>query len=150
MYRAFYYAVLLFLALAVTSACSPTCEECDDDYALHFKFINKEGQEVLNDGGSLTLTDQLSNEFTIERKETETDTAFVVSLFQSNPDLPEPDTVIFFYNNALIDSATVKFGFQRDNDCCVNPRVVESINLHNLESSKLIKREFNIYRITVE
>lgn len=112
-------------------------------------FVDDSGEEILNDG-KLKLTDKRSNEFAIERAESESDTSFVVNLVQSSADIPEPDTIIFFYENAIIDSATVKFGFQRDNDCCVNPRVVESITLHNLNAAKLIRREYNIYRITVE
>lgn len=149
MSRAYFYAVLLFLALAVTSACSPSCEECENNFSLHFMFVDESGEEILNDG-KIKLTDKLRNEFAIERAESESDTSFVVNLVQSSADIPEPDTIIFFYENAIIDSATVKFGFQRDNDCCVNPRVVESITLHNLNSAKLIRREYNIYRITVE
>mgnify|MGYP001126527155 CR=1 FL=1 len=150
MFRALHTTVLLFLALVVMIGCSPSCEECSDDYDLHFKFVNEEGDEILTDGSKLRLTDKLNNEFSIDREGTETDTAFVVSLIQPNPDIPEPDTIIFFYENAIIDSASVKFGFQRDSDCCFNPRIVENITLFNLESARLIKREFDIYRITVE
>ncbi len=142
--------MLLFLALVVTSSCSPSCEECNDDYALRFKFVNKDGKKVLDEVGKLKLTDLLNNEFPIELKETESDTSFFVNLVQSSPDIPEPDTVIFFYENAVIDSVSVKFGYQRDSDCCVNPRVIESIKPHNLQSVKLIKRAYNIYRITVD
>ncbi|MTI22824.1 hypothetical protein E1176_17460 [Fulvivirga sp. RKSG066] len=117
---------------------------------MRFKFKNQQGDEVLKDPAPLKITDLQSNVFSPEREETETDSVFLLSLNSENQTLNLPDTLVFLYDNAVIDTAAINYGFKRDSECCRNPRVIEGIETLNLPFVKLIKREFNVYSITVE
>lgn len=138
--------LVLFLAL-LSYSCTKQCDDCSDDFSLRFKFRNEAGDEILKELDQVMLTDLNNNTIPIRRYETETDSVFLVSLQTSTN---QSDTVVFFYNDNVIDSAKVNFGFQRDNDCCTNPRIVESMQVLNLEFSRLIRRDGDVYSIIVK
>jgi len=140
---------LLLLLAAFIFSCSTACEECSDDYSLRFQIRDAQGDEVITDPANISIRDLKENELAVSREGEDSDTTMLVDM---NPLVSEdiPDTVLVFVNNSLLDSAFVDFGFQRDNECCQNPRIVESFNSLNLETVKLIRTNFNIYSITVE
>jgi len=149
MLKAYTVLVLLFLAFTFVS-CSKSCEECSDDFSLRFRIQNTEGEELIDEVNGLSLVTLDGNSLEIEREETETDSVFYTSMDMEIRSSEVSDTVIFFYNDAIIDSASVTYGFKRDSECCTNPRQVENMATLNLQSIKLIKREFNVYTIVVE
>ncbi|MDX1629501.1 MAG: hypothetical protein R3345_12420 [Fulvivirga sp.] len=92
----------------------------------------------------------LQNEpLTVDEVFNETDTLYRLDL-NALEETNLPDTVIFEYSNTIVDSARIEYGFQRDSDCCINPREIESIEMLNLAFSKLIRQEFDVYSIRVE
>jgi len=141
--------ILLLLLATFIFSCSTACEECSDDFTLRFQIRNEEGVEVITDPGSISVRDLQENEFDVSRDGTESDTSMLVQMSSLVPE-DIPDTVLIFVNNGFLDSAFVDFGFQRDNECCQNPRIVESFNTLNLKTDKIVRRNFNIYSITAE
>lgn len=144
MSKAFLLFVLLFLAFLFNN-CSSGCDDCSDDFSVRFTIVDSLNTEVVTDPAQVSITSLESEIYDIEREENEQDTVFLTSFAA----IPQPDTVIFFINNIVLDTAAVEYGFLTDSDCCTNPRIVERLNFLNLPTARVIRAQYFYTRIII-
>ena len=139
---------LLCLAL-VSGACS-RCDECSDEFSLRIQFSDSDNNPIFTDINELLVTDFTGTSFDTNRTIDREDTIFQISLVYEDPLLDPPDSIIVFYNDALIDSAAIALGFTNDDECCDNVFTIDNARFLNRPVSRLIRSEGVLYRIIIE
>jgi len=150
MLKALSFSLYLSLALVLYSSCSDKCDECPDDYKLRFNFRNADKEQIFKDINLVSVTDLSNNPLTVSAEINDGDSLFLLSLDEVTKE-ELPDTIVFSYNNQVIDQGAINYGYQQDNDeCCNNPRIIDGVSMVDLQAVRLIKREFDVYSIIVE
>lgn len=126
------------------------CNECSNDLSSRFRFVDTLRNEIFKDPDLVSIIDFQANDYPIIREANETDTFYVADFRPLTPELESPDTVLVFYNNALVDSVEIGYTFSSDSRCCTNTLTVGSLNLFNRNAARRIRPAFPIYDIIIE
>ncbi|WP_350111137.1 hypothetical protein [Fulvivirga sp.] len=106
--------------------------------------------EILDDPALLSIIDFNNNSYTIERDIVEEDTFYIADLSAISIELERPDTVLFTYDNLLIDSVAIDYVFSSDSRCCQNTLKVNRLNFFNRDEARRIKPNFSIFDIIID
>lgn len=126
------------------------CSECSNDYEARFRFVDSSRTEILKDVNSLSIVDFNGYNYLVKREASETDTFFVASFVAPTSDTESPDTVLFLYDNALIDSVGIDYTYSSDSRCCNNTFLVGRLNFLNRNAARRIKTEYSIYDVILD
>ncbi|MEQ8926223.1 MAG: hypothetical protein RLO81_10450 [Fulvivirga sp.] len=147
--RLFFKLVVLFGCVSVFSGCE-SCDECSNDLSARFRFVDSNRMEILDDPALLSIIDFNNNSYTIERDIVEEDTFYIADLSAISIELERPDTVLFTYDNLLIDSVAIDYVFSSDSRCCQNTLKVNRLNFFNRDEARRIKPNFSIFDIIID
>lgn len=141
--------VVIVGAITSINGCEK-CNDCTNDFQARFRFVDSTRTEILKDVSSLSIIDFSGNNYSIEREATQTDTFFVANFTAPVVDPDNPDTVLFLYNNTLIDSVAVDYSFSNDSQCCTNTFQVGKLNFLSRDAARRIKPEYSIYDVILD
>ncbi len=148
MSKTFLNAAVLFF-LAFMCICCSTCEECQDDLTTKYIFVDSLRNEILKDASQVNVVDLTGVSYPTERIVVDEDTLYSTDLSELfNSD--RADTLLFTYNNQLIDTVAVNFTFSSDSRCCSNTQKVGKLTFFNRQTAKKIKPLFSVYNIIIE
>ncbi|QSE95888.1 hypothetical protein [Fulvivirga lutea] len=140
---------VLFGCASAFSGCE-SCDECSNDLSARFRFVDSNREEILDDPTLLTIIDLNNNSYTIDREVVEEDTFYVANLSPMNMEFESPDTVLFTYDNMLIDSVAIDYTFSSDSRCCQNTLKVNRLNFFNRDEARRIKPGFSIFDVIID
>lgn len=140
--------VLLSLAIGISSC--EKCEECAADLSARFRFVDINRDEIFADQNELIINDFSGLTYPALREATETDTFYIIDLRPQSVEFESPDTLLFRYSGALIDTVDVQYTFSSDSRCCKNTLTVNRLNFLNRDVARVLKPEFNIFDVIIE
>ena len=150
MFRKYFIHLVVLVGTTTLIFGCEKCEECSNDYQARFRFVDSTRTEILKEVGSLSVVDFSGNNYSVEREVTGTDTFYIANLVAPTSEAESPDTVLFLYDNALIDSVGVDYSYSSDSKCCNNTFLVGKLNFLNRDAARRIKTEYSIYDIIID
>lgn len=148
--RNIFFKLFVFCFLALGALSCEKCNECSTDLSTRFRFVDSLRNEILTDPTQVSIVDFQNNEYPVLREIVEMDTFYLVDFRPLTPELESPDTVLFTYSNALVDSVEVDYTFSSDSRCCNNTLTVGRLVFFNRDAARRILPNYFIYDIIIE